>query len=245
MTTHAEPRTQLLLPGQAAAADGPLDLSGMFFMHHAFRRDLGAFAAAAARTPADATATWRELRDRWDLFGRFLHHHHSIEDESIWPLLLDRVDAAGRATLTAMEAEHGEIDPLLAACGEGFAALAERPDEDVRASLEVRVVAARERLAAHLGHEERDALPLVQTHLTAAEWQVVEDRNAKAKFTFRDTMAALPWALHGLPGHARRRLFAMAGNPLFPAVWRLLLRRPFERREARAFRYAAQSPVSR
>ncbi len=245
MTTHTAPRTQLMLPGQAAAAQGPLDLSGMYFMHHAFRRDLRAFAAAAAQTPADATATWRALRDRWRMFGRFLHNHHSLEDATIWPLLLERADAAGRATLTAMEAEHGEIDPLLAACGEGFAALAERPDEDVRASLEVRVVAARERLGAHLAHEEHDALPLVQAHMTAAEWQVVDERDAKADYPLRETLAALPWVLHGLPDDARARLFAMAGNPVFPAVWRLLLRRPFERSEARAFRYASPGPVSR
>ncbi|GIJ68467.1 hypothetical protein Voc01_033840 [Virgisporangium ochraceum] len=224
-----------MLPGQEAAAEGPNDLTNMFIMHHAFRRDLRAFTAAVAGTPAGDTVTWRRLRQRWELFGRFLHHHHTIEDTAIWPTLLDRVDAAGRATLEAMEAEHGEIDPLLTACGDGFAALARHGDEDVRASLEVRMVAAAERLHRHLAHEERDALVLVQAHLTAAEWQVMEDTSAKGQFGFRDTVAAVPWVMHDLPPHARRRLLDSAGAAL-STMWRLTRRR-FARREAAAFRY--------
>jgi hypothetical protein len=38
---------QLMLPGQAAAPEGPVQAMPMYLMHHAFRRDLAAFAAAA------------------------------------------------------------------------------------------------------------------------------------------------------------------------------------------------------
>jgi hypothetical protein len=227
--------TQLLLPGQAAAPGGPLDLSGMFLIHHAFRRDLRAFAAAVAATPASDTATWRALRDRWALFGTFLHHHHTTEDEAIWPLLMRRVDAQGRETLEAMEAEHGEIDPLLAACGQGFAALAGGADEDVRRSLEIRMVAAGELLGRHLAHEETEALVLVQAHLTPHEWEVMEKKSDKGKYTFRESMAAVSWVMHELPDDARRRLLQVAG-PVLALLWRAT-RRGFARREAAAFRY--------
>jgi hypothetical protein len=228
--------TQMLLPGQAAAPDGPNDLSGMFLIHHAFRRDLRAFAAAVAATPAADTATWRALHDRWALFGTFLHHHHTTEDVAIWPLLLRRVDAAGRVTLEAMEAEHGEIDPLLTACAEGFSALAARPDEDVRRSLEIRIVAACERLHQHLAHEETEALVLVQAHLTPHEWEVMEKKSANGQYSFRESMAAVSWVMHELPEEARERLLQVAG-PLLSLMWRLTRRR-FARREAAAFRYA-------
>ena len=36
---------QLRLPGQTAAHEGPVDMHMMYVMHHAFRRDLAAFAA--------------------------------------------------------------------------------------------------------------------------------------------------------------------------------------------------------
>ncbi|GID30665.1 hemerythrin HHE cation binding domain-containing protein [Paractinoplanes brasiliensis] len=225
-----------MLPGQAAAPDGPNDLTGMFLIHHAFRRDLRRFAAAVTATPAHETRVWRALDRRWRMFGTFLHHHHTIEDAAIWPVLLGRVDPSGRATLEAMEAEHGEIDPLLEACGSGFATLAARPDEDVRRSLEIRIVAAGERLNAHLAHEETEALVLVQKHLTADEWQVVEEKSAKGAYSFRESMAAVPWVMHELPADARKRLLKMAG-PVLAVLWRLT-RGGFLRRETTAFRYA-------
>lgn len=228
--------TQLMLPGQAAAPAGPNDLTGMFLIHHAFRRDLRAFVAAVTGTPAGDTVSWRALHDRWRLFGTFLHHHHTTEDEAIWPLLLSRVDEAGRETLAAMEAEHHEIDPLLAACGDGFATLATHGDEDVRASLEVRTVAAAERLHRHLAHEEAEALVLVQAHLTPAEWEVMEEKSAKGSYTFRELMALVPWIMYGLPVEAQRRLLKLAG-PTLALLWRVN-RRGFARREAATFRSA-------
>ena len=40
-TDLGHPR-QLRLPGQTAAPDGPVDMTIMYVMHHAFRRDLAA-----------------------------------------------------------------------------------------------------------------------------------------------------------------------------------------------------------
>ena len=107
-------------------------------------------------------STWRALAERWELFATTLHHHHSGEDAGLWPALMARADEEGRATLEAMEAEHAEIDPVLTACTAGFARLAEQPDEDARAALAVRLVAARESLGRHLRHEETEAITLVQ-----------------------------------------------------------------------------------
>src|SRR5688500_6708395 len=99
------PVPQIRLPGQAAAPEGPVDMLMMYVMHHAFRRDLTAFAEAVPRTPVEARETWLALADRWTRFGEILHLHHTGEDEGLWPLLLARVDAAGdtaaRATLDA------------------------------------------------------------------------------------------------------------------------------------------------
>ena len=112
---------QLMLPGQAAAPGGPVDMTVMYLMHHAFRRDLTRFAAAVPRTPLDDHATWVALAERWERFSEILHHHHSGEDAGIWPFLLGRADASERETLLAMEAEHEKIDPLLRSAADGFA----------------------------------------------------------------------------------------------------------------------------
>ena len=238
MTTTAHPAwpAQLRLPGQTAAHAGPVDMSMMYLMHHAFRRDLRAFAAAAADTPVEARSTWRALAERWTLFSQALHHHHSGEDAGLWPLLVSRADADGRETLEAMEAEHAEIDPILTACAAGFERLAGHTDEDARCALAVRLVAARESLGRHLRHEECDAIALIQEHLTNEEWHALEEEHFKKGLSLQRLVTLVPWALHEVPGPVRRDLFAQPGGRAHHAMW-LATRRSFERRERLAFRY--------
>jgi hypothetical protein len=225
-----------MLPGQAAAPDGPVDLSMMYLMHHAFRRDLRDFASAVPRTPLEDVVTWRALLRRWELFAAALHHHHRSEDTWLWPALLERADAAEQATLGAMEAEHEEIDPLLTSCAcllDKLAGGTASPDE--RSALAVRLVAARESLGRHLAHEETDALRIVQRHLTQADWDTIDAHFAEG-LPARQLLALVPWALHGLPARVRRELLAQA-RPAQRVAWRLTRGR-FGRLDARAFGHA-------
>ena len=236
-TTRTWP-TQVRLPGQAAAPEGPVDMVMMYVMHHAFRRDLTAFAAAAPATPLDDRSAWRDLAARWELFATALHHHHSGEDAGLWPLLLARVDAADRELLEAMEAEHDEIDPILQACAAGFARLAERPDADARAALVVRLVAGRESLARHLAHEETDAIALIQRVMTDAEWRQVETDHFKSQpIPPKLILKMLPWMFDRLPSTVREQLLADA--PLLHRVAYRLFRGSYQRTERRTFQYAA------
>jgi hypothetical protein len=226
---------QLRLPGQAAAPEGPVDMFMMYLLHHAFRRDLAAFAAVVPRTPVADRATWRALASRWELFARALHHHHSEEDAWLWPALLERAGAEDRATLEAMEAEHADIDPLLEAAAAGLAAMETDGDEDVRAALAVRLVAARESLARHLAHEEKDAIRILQERLSPAEWAGLESHFGE-DVSFREVLALVPWIASGVPAAQRHDVFARAGLANKMLWW--CTRRRFARREAQAFRYA-------
>jgi hemerythrin-like domain-containing protein len=229
--------TQIRLPGQVDAPEGPVNMIMMYVMHHAFRRDLTAFAEAVPATPVEALDTWRALVERWESFARALHHHHAGEDAGLWPLLLARVDAAGdvegRATLEAMEAEHAGIDPLLAACAEGFAAMARGGTADDRAALAVRTAAARDDLGRHLAHEETEAIRLVQRHLTDAEWRAVEKEHFQKPASPGELAFMVPWVCVGLPDEVRQQAFAAVGRPF--VVLHALTRRRFARRERRAF----------
>jgi hemerythrin-like domain-containing protein len=225
---------QLVLPGQTAAHPGPVDMTMMYVMHHAFRRDLQAFATAAGSTPASDRRAWKAMAQRWETFSAALHHHHSGEDAGVWPTLMERADAEGRATLEAMEAEHSEIDPILEACAAGLKRLAEHPDDDARAALAVRLVAARERLAEHLKHEETEAIPLIQALLTQEEWERIEKEQFTDDLGLRDILPLVPWALHEVPAPVRRGLFAQPGGRMHKAMW-LLTRRRFARQDAAAF----------
>ena len=226
---------QWRLPRQAAAPEGPVDVKMMYVMHHAFRRDLVMFAEAAAATPANDRDVWRALSRRWQVFSEILHHHHSGEDAGLWPWLLRAADADERATLDAMEAEHAEIDPILTACAKGFEAVTTATDPVAAAHLADRLAAARDTLLAHMGHEESDALALVQKYMTQADWDHVVENNFDKKTSPRLLFAAVPWIAHELPRDAVDALLAEAGLPM-KLVW-LATRRRFERLDERATRH--------
>jgi hypothetical protein len=165
------------LPDSSDAARhgaGDADLTIMLAAHAAFRRDLGNLARAAAFADLPDPGRRASVQAGWELFKRQLHLHHTAEDAIVWPALRERL--AGRdhaqSVLDAMEAEHQQIDPLLAAVDAAFA----RADQGHRADLGA-IRDAADALAAsltgHLSHEERDGLPLIGLALTSAEWRGV------------------------------------------------------------------------
>ena len=237
-TPHTWP-AQPMLPGQAAAPEGPVDMTMMYVMHHAFRRDLRMFAAAATATPASDRDAWRALAARWDTFSHVLHAHHTGEDTGLWPALLERATEEEAATLDAMEAEHATIDPILTASAAGLAVLAERADEAVRAELAEQLAAARDSLAHHLEHEETDAIALVQKYLTPDDLQRIEETHFKKKESPAQLARIVPWIAHQLPAEVRERLLRDHGLPM-RLLW-LATRGRFERLEARATRHVAAS----
>ncbi|MGY1604809.1 hemerythrin domain-containing protein [Geodermatophilus sp. SYSU D00815] len=235
-TTSAPP--QLALPGQVHTAPGPHDLSGMFVAHHGFRRDLYRFAAATRATPVDDVRTWSALATRWARFGEILHHHHVTEDTAIWPELFAAVDAQGdrgaHVTLDEMEAEHDVVDPMLAACAAAFAAMAAAPTPQARAHLAEVVHAARDSVYWHLAHEETEALPILQRHLSATGWRSAE-RMASSERSPRKVAFLVPWLADGLPEPVFDQ-FARAANPALKVVLSMTRAR-YQRAEAMCFRH--------
>jgi hypothetical protein len=230
---------QIRLPGQSSVADGPHDQFGMYLMHHAFRRDLAAFEAAVRATPVGDDGAWGPLAARWQRFAVILHHHHGIEDEHLWPVLLQKTAAAGtyedQRLLGAMAAEHEDIDPALRAVEAGFRLMVEHPCNDHRNALDVHVTSTRAALLAHLAHEETQALPLLQRTLSIEENATFE-RQAQRGYPLSMLPFLLPWVTAGLPVEIRDRLVREAG-PAYAVLLRIFRGR-WERAERRAFRYA-------
>ncbi len=122
------------------------------------------------------------------------------EDELIWPALRPRLAHSENAlsVLDAMEEEHERIDPLLAAVDSAFARRDEGsgddwPGEDRLADVTDVLVTT---LTGHLGHEERDCLPLIGVALTAAEWQAVGRKIAR-KNGMAEGSEMFAWILDG------------------------------------------------
>ncbi len=238
-TRNATPEAQLTLPGQSHTAEGPHDQTGMYVMHFGFRRDLAGFLAAVEGTPVAEHEVWTSLQRRWDQMAEVLNHHHHVEDGFLWPVLRGHAREAGHAEdlalLEDMEAEHGVIDPALDAVRSAFGEMVDHPCADHRNALEIRLAAARESLDRHLGHEEGQALPMLQRTLSVEENEAFERAVGKA-YPLRIIPFVLCWAMHELPLEARERILSTA-PPGYGLVHRALRRR-FERRERKAFRYA-------
>jgi hemerythrin-like domain-containing protein len=242
MTSPTQFREQIRLPGQTHVAEGPYDQTGMYVMHHAFRRDLDRFQAAVRATPVDERDTWRALAARWERFAEALHHHHTVEDEHIWPVMERRIEERGELAepggleaLHAMAAEHDLVDPALDACGRGFTAMAERPSDDQRNALDVHVTAMRTTLLDHLRHEETEALPLLQRTLTADDFAATEGAAQRA-YPLRAVPFLVPWVADGLPADVTARVLGEAG-PAYRLLLRLCRSR-YARAERRAFAHA-------
>jgi len=165
------------LPGRSDAArhgTGDADLTIMLAAHAAFRRDLTQLARAAAFADLPDPVRRDSVRAGWELFKRQLHLHHTAEDEIVWPALRERLPNSdcAQSVLDAMEAEHQQIDPLLAAVDDAFARADHGHRADVRAIGDAADALASS-LTGHLAHEERDGLPLIGEALSSAEWRAV------------------------------------------------------------------------
>src|SRR3954451_24485035 len=82
------------------------DLTGFLMAHRAMRQEFGLLATVATEldaAPGDAVRR-RLFEQQVAMVLETLHHHHTAEDDTIWPWLRDRVPAA-REQLDLLEAE--------------------------------------------------------------------------------------------------------------------------------------------
>src|SRR5579875_487069 len=217
--------------GAARHGGGDADLTIMLAAHEALRRDLTGLARAADRAVQRGPARSAAVARGWAVFQRQLHIHHTAEDELVWPALRERLAAsdAARSVLDAMEAEHEQIDPLLAAVSQAMAAGSSGGDQD-RGRLADTVDVLTMALHGHLAHEEKDALPLIGAALTAAEWRAVGRRIGVRNLRRAPEMFA--WMLDGA---APEQAAAAAGQ--LPPPARLLCRAVWQPRFTRRERW--------
>ena len=168
-----------------------LDMSMMFAMHDALRREL-VQVGRIARLRDDHPGRLLRAALGWELFKKFLLVHHQSEDDTLWPTL--RTNVAGQpdqvALADALEAEHAVVEPLLTAID----AAAADPDYGYQRFGDI-VDELATKLSAHLSHEETDGLPLIDVSLTAQEWQRFAQVHTER--IRGDAPMYMPWLLNG------------------------------------------------
>jgi hemerythrin-like domain-containing protein len=151
-------------------ADAPADTAMMGIVHSALRRDLTRTTEAVSGGPPPGDDQRHAIAEHLVWMMDFLHHHHSGEDDGLWPLVR-QLDPTASALLDDMDADHARIAPRL----ESVTAAGRRYGVDsspqARESLLAVIVSLREVLDPHLAREEGEAMPVVSRTLTHAQWE--------------------------------------------------------------------------
>jgi hemerythrin-like domain-containing protein len=176
---------------QQAGSAGRGRFTIVYLIHEAFRRDLRRL-SSAVRAPGVDQARARQLGAHWEFVNEQLHHHHEVEDASLWPLV--RPKLSGRdddiAVLAEMEAQHVVLLPLCEAISKGFDALARQPGQGAELAGLIDDLATR--LGTHLDDEEQRCFPVIDQALTAEEFESFGKATAKA-VGMRGSAKFFPW----------------------------------------------------
>ncbi|MCW2779189.1 MAG: hemerythrin cation-binding protein [Frankiales bacterium] len=149
-----------------------LDTHDMVLVHRVFRREL-ALLPQLVRSAPDPV----RLRAHGEELLGFLHHHHSGEDDLVWPRLRTRV-LLQQELVDRMEAQHERVAALSEQAELGFAAWGgDAGRGEALAQVLEQLHAA---VVEHLDEEEREVLPLVAGCFTQAEWDELGERGLAA-----------------------------------------------------------------
>jgi len=186
----------------------------VYLIHEAFRRDLQRL-SAAVRAPSVSRQRAQWLTGAWEYVDEQLHHHHEVEDASLWPLV--RPKLSGRdgdlAVLDDMEVQHVKLLPLSATIGKGFVSFAQRPDERAGAELAEELDGLDTLLASHLSDEEQRCFPVVDSALSVDEFESFGKATAKA-VGMRGSAKFFPWIFDGADPVERSAVLTMPPPPV-------------------------------
>ncbi|GAA3392000.1 hemerythrin domain-containing protein [Cryptosporangium minutisporangium] len=215
-------RPQIRLPGQSAAAPGPLNMGTMYLMHHALRRDFARLRTATHAVPLTDTRRLTGLHGHLEYVLHALHQHHSGEDAMIWPEMRRRAPQE-HVLLDAMEAEHGGLDSAIEAARAAYSALVATPTEANRSAAVSAVDAVGSAVDAHMTHEETAAIPLMHRVFTYEDFEAIGAKLQKEHSSFKDLSTLVPWMADAVPDAVLQQVWADQPKVmwfLFRRIWR-------------------------
>lgn len=157
-----------------------VDVRDMIVVHTALLREFRLAAAAVRRVPPGAGRQAGRVESHLRLVCDLLHHHHTGEDQLLWPPLRATLPTTAVAQLDEAEAQHAGIDQALnrvVAARQRWIAVV---DAESRDELATSLECVHGLLSEHLDAEERDLLPLAAAHLTQDQWNAVGQAGAAA-----------------------------------------------------------------
>ena len=154
--------------------------SEMLIAHDVFRREF-------ALVPGLVRGVVAGDRDRAQIIGdhiqgatSVLHIHHVLEDDNVWPLLLDRCGESVASLVKLMEGQHHQIATLIPQVDEALSVWRDSPTVESRQALVDVLDRLIPALKEHLSTEEERVVPLMEQHITAAEWKDFLEKESAA-----------------------------------------------------------------
>jgi hemerythrin-like domain-containing protein len=206
-----------------------VDTRDMLLIHRVIRREIGLLPALVRRTSGDVDRATTLAAHAVEMLD-FLHHHHTGEDELMWPLLRDRVRLEA-ALIDRMEEQHTHIAEAIDDVRRLLASWSASADAAVGDRIATRLEEAARLLDEHLAEEETRVLPLVGEHLTQQEWDALAKHGFDA-IPGRRRLAILGHILEEADDEERRR-FRRKLPPPARVAFRLVGRRQHAREVAR------------
>ncbi|WP_328461352.1 hemerythrin domain-containing protein [Actinoplanes sp. NBC_00393] len=198
----------------------PVDTWEMVLVHRVFRREFRMLPALVRAVAPGDTARAEAIGDHLHNLAGALHHHHTAEDELLWPLLLDRAQMHADL-IHRMEAQHDRLhEPLerISELNPRWRATASAADRDELADV---IAQASVALDEHLADEEAEILPLVSEHLTHAEWDALGRRGQEAIPKNKLALVFLGSLFEEATPQEKQRFLAQMPPPI-RLVWRLV-----------------------
>jgi hemerythrin-like domain-containing protein len=146
------------------------DTSEMLVVHSLFRRELRLASGLVRGVARGDSRRAAVVAAHLQLVEDVLHHHHTSEDDLLWPKLLQRVPVEIAPVVRLMEAQHQQVDGLLARIAVLRPEWAQSPTAERATELAGLYDELYGGLAEHLDAEETRVLPLVARCITPAEW---------------------------------------------------------------------------
>ncbi len=148
------------------------DAQHMVVIHRLFNRELTAGPDLVRGVPGGDLHRAGIVADHLEIVLNTLVDHHHGEDLLIWPLLAARTTIPEDARDRVSD-QHGEIHDRVGRARELIRHWREQADPGVRDELAGVITDLAEVLREHLEDEENRMLPLVEQHLTQAEYQAL------------------------------------------------------------------------
>jgi len=142
-------------------------------IHRMFRREFVLAVDVVRRVDCCDTSRARIVAAHLRFIGGALHHHHTGEDELVWPLLEERARTQVSEHVLSVVDQHRQVDVAHAEVDGELTEWSRRATAESRD----RLASALERLAVsiidHMDYEEEYVVPVMEEHIGITEWNEI------------------------------------------------------------------------